>query len=163
MTFKINIPADPNIIDTFIPRVSAWKSKEIHHVWIQAFIFRTYSSLAPRALRESGNSALHPAGKPEWGSSHLGPAKGDVIWGGIRVPKNPGGWSRGGCRGVFRNHLFSVGICIVRCLFHTFNICFLFLFPSHATLVSLGLSPHRKKKKINEKYGVNITLYLKEQ
>jgi len=32
MTFKINIPAVPDIIDTFIPVVSAWKSKEIHHV-----------------------------------------------------------------------------------------------------------------------------------
>lgn len=153
MTFKINIPADPNIIDTFIPRVSAWKSREIHHVWIQAFIFRTYSSLAPRALRESGNSALHPAGKPDWGSSHLGSQtwgqqKGTWFGEAFGCLKIQADGVEVGVAAVSEITFFSVGICIVRCLFHTFNICFLFLFPSHATLVSLGLSPHRKKKSV---------------
>lgn len=64
MTFKINIPADPNIIDTFIPHVSAWKSKEIHHVWIQAFIFRTYSRLARSHPVHRGRDVTQPRIQP---------------------------------------------------------------------------------------------------
>lgn len=160
MTFKINIPADPDIIDTFTAGVSAWKSKEIHDVRNRAFIFRTYSTFVVRWLdRRVTRLGDQPPGLSS-GLCKPGETKRDGVWEGMGVPKNPGRCCRDGCGGAFKNGLFSVGICISRCVFQTFTICFVFLLPSHGTLVTLGLNPHKNK---NWKYGVNRTLYLKEQ
>lgn len=169
MTFKINIPAVPDIIDTFIPVVSAWKSKEIHHVWIRAFIFRTYSTFV--AGSQSWNCAV-----PQWesmqglqtaGFAPLGPgANGRSLGWGL------GGllaWGGDGCewRWLLQTtfvYLSSFFLLLFLFLnpFHTCKICFLFPFPCHATLVLLGLS-HPRIKIAPEIMGLTPAFFLKEQ
>lgn len=77
---KLTFQQTTNIIDTFIPGVSAWESKEIDHVWIRGFIFRTRSTFAAR--RERGDSPT-PSQGTTLGlqllgiSANPGPARGD--------------------------------------------------------------------------------------
>lgn len=165
MTFKINIPAVPDIIDTFIPVVSAWKSKEIHHVWIQAFLFRTYSTFV--AGSQSWNCAV-----PQWESVQglqtagfaplghaLGPGANGWGLGGLLA------WGGDGCK--WRWLLQSTFVCLSSFFFflnpfHTCKICFLFPFACRATLVLLGLS-HPRIKIATENRGLIPAFFLKEQ